>query len=333
MRHQIGYIALSLLAAAIAGCSSADTSSRSTNGGDPLTGALAKYNAAIVPLSNSCGWYSKASGSFSAGTLSVQLIANDIAQISVRAVDKAMLVNGQTCMDQISGSSNKGIATSSLIKRVVVAPASTGGLDGTPETVILDTRNGQFALAGSSASTTGISIDLGSGTGDIVAIEGSTGADAFGCTVAGNQDALGIKSATNKDVTFHTVSPGITYIFDLSDGNDTFSQNSCVGTMQVYGGLGNDVINAGPLTLTNDLFSGGTDPSGTDKDTLSYAARTSTVQPMVINLSASTSTVVAGINIASATTSTFTVSALTAGVSGEADTLVERFRGCLRHQQ
>jgi len=56
MRHQIGFIALSLLAAAVAGCSSADSTSTNRNGNEPLTGALAKYNQAIIPLATPARW-------------------------------------------------------------------------------------------------------------------------------------------------------------------------------------------------------------------------------------------------------------------------------------
>ena len=323
MRHQIGFIALSLLAAAFAGCSSADTTSTTgASGNEPLTGALAKYNAAIVPLANPCSWSSAAATGISAGQLSVLLVGSDVAQISVRSVDKAILVNGQTCGDSVTGTANKGIATTTLVKKVVVGPATNADLTGA-ETVIIDTRNGQFALAGtgSTAASTGISIDLGTSGSDVVAIAGSTGADKFGCVKSGTNDTLGIKSATSKDVTFANATPSSTmkYIIDMSDGNDQFDQNDCTGILAVYGGLGNDVINVGSATSSNDTYSGGTDPSGTDKDVLSYALRTSTTSTaaMVINLSAVA--VTKSLQAASTTPAApFAMAAHSAGVLGGA---------------
>src|SRR5512142_1266607 len=92
MRNHIGFIALSLLAAAFAGCSSADKDSTSNNpsGGD-LTGALAKYNGATVPLSNARG----VDGAKTNVTHTLK--SNEILVLSLRSVDSALLANGNEC--------------------------------------------------------------------------------------------------------------------------------------------------------------------------------------------------------------------------------------------
>ena len=122
MRHQIGFIALSLLAAALAGCSSTK-STPTQNDQEPFTGPLAMYNGSIVPLQNPCTWDSS-----NGSVLSVKLAANELVAISVRASDKAMLVNGQQCQD-VATSKNKGAALSSKIKAITIGPQRRGDRD------------------------------------------------------------------------------------------------------------------------------------------------------------------------------------------------------------
>ena len=226
MRHSSNYIALSLLAAAFAGCSSSGpgtTSTSSDNGVDPLTGELAKYNAAIVPLANACTWDS------TSGKMTVSLVAGELAMVSVRKVDKAMLVNGNTCAD--TAAALTGAALTTKVKTIAIGPKVAGGLNGGTQTVILDNRNGTFALA--AATSGGIAIDLGTGASNEVAVVGSTAADKYGCIKVTGKDTLGLKTATSSDVTM--VNPVSKYTIDLNDGDDSFDQGDCPTAMSITG--------------------------------------------------------------------------------------------------
>jgi hypothetical protein len=297
MRHPIGFFALSLLAGTLASCSSVDTGSTSTsssNGQDPLTGALAKYQAQIAPLATA--------PTYTAATnkVNIALAAKELVVLSVRSVDKVLLINGAVLAD------TSGVAVPAASAKWI----SITGQEASDETVLIDVRNGTFATRASATSTTtGIDIALStSGAGsDQVGILGSTGNDAFGCKVASTKAFVGIKTAISQDVWLKQSVGGITV--DLNDGNDSYDQGDCATITAVYGGVGNDSITAGTVATTDDTYSGG---AGTD--TLSYANRTASV---LVNLSSGTD----GFDA----TLPFAMVQLAAGQTGEADTLVDDF--------
>lgn len=154
--------------------------------------------------------------------VTVEMAAGEIAVISKRAVDSALLVNGATCVDVVPTTPVTALTTK--LKTIAVQPKVAAALDASDEVVLLDIRNGTFALAG--ASSGGITIDLGTGAGtDELAVLGATAADKLGCKVVSTKDALGLKSATSADVKFtNTVAK---FTVDLNDGDDTFDQGDC----------------------------------------------------------------------------------------------------------
>jgi hypothetical protein len=306
MRNPIGYLALSLLAAAFAGCSSTDTNPTSSAGSESNSGPLGRYLSQVIPLANPCTFVV----STGIATVSVEEVKDTLVVLSKRLVDSALLVNGLTCVEASSNTAAAGTA----LKSIVVQPKAATDLDGTAQTVLIDTRNGLFALK--SGATGGIKINLGAtGDGDEVAILSATGNETMGCAYdATIKDQIGLKTATSADVTFTNAAKAIDKVtVDLSDGNDTFDKAACTTAFTVYGGAGNDTINAGTASTGDDTFSGGT---GTD--VLTYTGRGASTS-VVVNLTA------ASVTTATTPASPFTRASLTAGVSGETDTLVDDF--------
>jgi Ca2+-binding RTX toxin-like protein len=269
MRHLSSYIALSLLAAAFAGCSSTDTGSPSTStsgGQEPLTGPLAVYQSKIKALTNACTY-----DSTTAQAVAVPLVAADtLVVLSKRAVDSALLVNGATCVD-----ADGVTALTTKVKSISVGPQTNAADVASDNTVLIDLRNGTFATK--SGTSGGITIDIGAGT-DEVAVLGATTADKLGCKLdATAGDMIGLKTATSADVTLTNAVDKLT--FDLNDGDDTFDQGECITPMVVYGGVGKDTITASTeetpsnkATFAADEFHG-----GAGADTMSYAKRNTTV--------------------------------------------------------
>jgi len=286
MRNHLGFIALSLLAAAFAGCSSADkditsSSSKTSSGGD-LTGALAKYNAAIVPLGNDCVVDANKT------KVTYTLKTNEILVLSLRSVDKALLANGKECV-YTDAKSVVGPMTTKALKYIDVVGAA--GTEATAETVIVDVRNGIFAAGNISVDLKGQQTDADA-AGDEIAVLGATTTDKVVCsTVTANGvttdlgiDLNGDKTADIKPVPFYTpddddASAPYHYTIDLNAGDDTFDQGACVTSMSVYGSAGKDTITIGSSSAgVGDVFSGGTDGTTTESvDTITFAARTSGV--------------------------------------------------------
>lgn len=283
MRNHIGFIALSLLAAAFAGCSSADRSSTgSTRSGGDLTGALARYNAAIVPLANACVVDAAKT------KVTYTLESKEILVLSLRSVDSVLLANGNECVYTDS----KGAAvpmTKTVLKYIDVLGAD--GTEATAETLIVDVRNGVFAAGNIKVDLKGQQTSV-TAAGDEIAVLGATGADKMICsTVTTNGvttdvglDLNGDKTADIKPVAFYV--PGDAepsapyhYTIDLNSGDDTFDQAACVTSMSVYGSAGKDAISIGSSAASvGDVFSGGTDGTTTEPvDTITFAARTSGV--------------------------------------------------------
>jgi Ca2+-binding RTX toxin-like protein len=238
-------------------------------------------DAALTALTTPCAFTS------TTGVADVTMAADEIALISRRAVDNAILVNGVAC----------GTATSTLLKRLNVT-GSTGD-----EVVILDFQNGLFG-AGTTASA-GIAVSLAGGTGDSLRIRGQKVADRFTYGASG----INTGSDTARDITFENTEE---FVVSAGDGADTVTGAGGAGTgtvftsaLQVFGGAGNDTLTGGDgadeinggegadiidgglgddvLTggAGNDTFNDGSADSGSDQfnggadtDTVSYSLRT-----------------------------------------------------------
>jgi hypothetical protein len=271
MRNHLGFIALSLLAAAFAGCSSSDKAPTTRSGNGDLTGELAKYNSAIFPLpATACQW--TADTGSKTGTVAVALDASNIAVLSLRSVDSALMINGVQCTNNTTAGA---IVSKTMIKAMTVA-----GHTGTDETIIFDYRNGIF---GNNA----ITVDLNTGSvGDEVAVLSGTSNDKVTCSHPASDDAIDADTDKKADITVAT-QVGTHFTFDLNAGDDTFDQGACVTQMSVYGNIGKDTFSVGTVTsTTGDVFSGGTEALGATAkvDTITFAARTSGV---TVNLNGS----------------------------------------------
>lgn len=229
-------------------------------------------------------------------TATIAVADGETAIIAKRSVDSAILVNGTQC----------GTATATTIKRILVT-GSTG-----TNVVIVDFMNGTFAPG--YGTTTGIQVDLVSGTGDAFKIRGSSAADTFTVGADGgafnvdlikdiailNTDAITISAGAGNDIVSASggYGTGATYAspitFHGGDGNDTLSGGTAADT--ISGGAGNDTLrgatdaalDVAADTLNgeagDDTFDCGNATNGGDvmnggagTDTASYALRTTAV--------------------------------------------------------
>jgi len=249
-----------------------------------VTDGIPEFNGALTALATPCAFVG------SSGIATVTLASAEIALISRRAVDSAILANGVAC----------GTATATLLKRLNITGA------GGDETVILDFQNGLFG-AGTTASA-GIVVDLLGGTGDALKFRGQKTAD----TLTFGADGINTAADTARDVTVTGVE---TFVVASGDGNDIVTGAGGAGTgtvftsaLTVFGGIGNDTITGGTGADTlsggdgadimsgglgddsldggagNDTFNEGAVDSGSDTfvggadtDTVSYALRTAAV--------------------------------------------------------
>jgi Ca2+-binding RTX toxin-like protein len=198
--------------------------------------------------------------------MTVALLANEVAIITRELgpntpADDFLLVNGAECNLPVPAAGNSAVA------RVAVTTTGSGN-----ETVVFDFTNGLYAPGGTNAAGTGISVDLGGGTGDMVGFKFGSGVDniVFGSTGGSfNGDA-------NKDLT--SANTEITKVY-LGAGNDTFTTagNAATGgavfvpttRIEAYGGAGNDTFSEGAVKTLKELLAG-----GDGVDTVSYALRT-----------------------------------------------------------
>lgn len=253
MRNLIGIIALSLLAAA-AGCSS-DTDSTLNQRTEPV----ASDNPFQAIEQNITGLQTKCVLDAAGATMTISMVANEIALITKRVVDSAVTVNGEICtLGDVA--LTPATALTSKLKRIVIAEAVAAA--GTDQMVIVDFTNGTFALGATSASTSAIAIDLGADAGDTLGIKTTTSADTVTMVAGGvrvNTDAF-------NDITLASV-VGATTVY-LGAGADVFASNDYGHAVTVYGGAGNDTFNQTAVSTGNETIYG-----GADTDTVSYALR------------------------------------------------------------
>lgn len=225
------------------------------------------------------------------GILTVTVADDEVAVLSKRASDSAILENGAAC----------STATTSNLKRINVTGSSGAN------TVILDFINGVFGKGSSTSAA--IVVDFVSGTGDAFKIRGSNGADSI------NFGADGVSTNSDNYVDV-TVANADSYLFSLSDGADVFTAQGGRGAglaysgavLTVYGGVGDDVVTGGDGADTiygsdgndtlrgaagadaldggagDDTFDEGSSSNGADDfvggagtDTISYSSRTNAV--------------------------------------------------------
>ena len=238
-----------LLAATIAACASGPerTSPKGADYDDPL----AELDQSLTPLATQCTFNT------TTGLMTVTIASGETAVIARSAADSAILQNGQACDNPV---------TATTLKKITVTGSSGD------DTLLLDFTNGLFALGTTSAASSGIAIDLGAGTGDKLAIKGTSSGDKFNFGAAG----ILLNTDTNKDISYAGVE---SFVVSLGDGDDTFtSEGGGVAgavfgqAITVYGGPGNDTFNQGSAATVSETIWGG---PGTD--TVSYASRSAAV--------------------------------------------------------
>lgn len=197
-------------AVAMASCAELGDGTMGMDGDEPFYDeerdqGLDELGAPLTALATPCT-FAAVSGVL---TATVAVADDETAIISKRSVDSAILVNGTQC----------GTATSTTVKRIVVT-----GSSGT-NVVIFDFMNGTFAPG--YGSTTGIAVDLVSGSNDAFKIRGSGAADTI--TVGADGGAFNtdlIKDVGLSNVDAITVSSGA--------GNDVVSASGGYGTGVAY---------------------------------------------------------------------------------------------------
>jgi Ca2+-binding RTX toxin-like protein len=248
MRHTVSKSTTLFLAAALAACGGSAGSEAVQGPAGDASDPFTKFDeAALTALATPCTFNA------TTGLMTVTIADNETAIISKRAADSAILQNGVACSTAV---------TSTTLKKISVT-GSTGA-----NTLILDFTNGLYALGTSSASASGVAVDLLAGT-DTFGIKGTSGADAFTFGASG----ILLNTDANKDV---RVAGAEKTIVSLGDGDDTYTGagSAVVGgvfptAITVYGSNGDDTFSQGTVSTPNETIWGG---AGTD--TVSYAART-----------------------------------------------------------
>jgi len=257
------------VAALLAACAGPVAESKTRAPTAPLdtNNPFAEIEANLTPLATACTFNA------TTGAMTVSIASGETAIISRRAADSAILQNGAECTVPV---------TAATLKKITVT-----GSSGT-DTLILDFTNGLFATGTTSASTTGIVVDLVSGSNDTVGIKGTSGDDSFTFGASG----IFLNTDPNKDITLSNVDA---YVVSLGDGADTYSGAGATGiggvfgsAITVYGGKGADTFNQGTASTPSETIYGG---DGTD--TVSYASRTAAV---TVTLGASANDGIAGEN-------------------------------------
>ncbi|MET0411112.1 MAG: calcium-binding protein [Polyangiaceae bacterium] len=207
--------------------------------------------------------------------MTIALVADEEALITRELgasspVDDFLLVNGFECDVTVPAGT-----TPAPVARITVSTTGTGS-----ESVTFDFANGSYALGGAVASSTGISVALGSGSADTLSFR-------FG---PGNETIVyGASGATFNGDTFRdlTVSGTEIHRLALGDGADSYSGSGSPAAgsvflpttkVEVNGGEGNDTFLQGTLKTPREVLTG-----GAGSDSVSYTSRT---VPITVSLSA-----------------------------------------------
>lgn len=248
---------------------------------------IPEFGQPLTPLATDCSFATDT------GIATVTVEDGEVAILSKRVADKALLVNGYAC----------STSTTLNLKKIVVQEHATNTGD---ETVILDFINGAFAYG--SSTQVGLDVDLGVGSADAFKIRGSTGTDR----VTFGADGIATNTDNYIDV---SVTAADSIVVSLGAGRDTFNGQGGYGTglaysgdLTIYGGAGVDTLNGGDGVDTvyggddgdtiagyagddvlnggggNDTFDEGSATNGADTfngddgtDTVSYASRTNVI--------------------------------------------------------
>jgi Ca2+-binding RTX toxin-like protein len=193
---------------------------------------------------------------FASGTITITSTIAQTIVVGKRAVDSAILVNGNVCNTSVAPIV---AANASTLKRLVVNGSSNA------EVLILDFLGGLLAPGVASAAAGGIVINLGGGT-DAVNIRGTSGTDTFFV----GADGIAFNADNYKDITLTDVE---SVNLALAGGNDAVTATNASPTrgitgsaalpLTIYGGTGNDVLLGGGQQDSiwggpgNDTLSGG----------------------------------------------------------------------------
>lgn len=197
--------------------------------------------------------------------------------LSMRVLDKAIMVNGIPC----TGFGAAPIALQGAVKQIVVAGTAAA------ETLIVDFAGGSFGLG--TTSLVGMTVDLAGGANEFKFRGQSTpetitmGAGA----IATPYPTISYGSA-NKDIVVTTTSGVPVMTLALSGGADVFNAGGSTATgaeltddVIVYGGLANDTFLKGNGTGSPGAL---TAWGGAGTDTFSYAARTSALDVVTVTV-------------------------------------------------
>jgi hypothetical protein len=263
MRDRFSPLLWGTAAIVAVGCGSGADTTRindDTRSDDPF----AKLLQDLTQLATPCTYSS------SARQLSVTMAANEVALIkrfqgANSPVDDYVMVNGFDCNGVTVPA---GTGNTPLTK--VLVTGSTGD-----ESVIFDFTYGVFAMG--TAATNGITVNMGAGTGDMLGVRLGTLDDNV---IYGSSGIQIINSSSPADAFKDIGSSGVEFnkIY-LGDGNDTVTASgntqtggaafTPVGTLELYGGNGDDVFVEGKTKTLRELISG-----GNGNDLVDYSART-----------------------------------------------------------
>jgi Ca2+-binding RTX toxin-like protein len=213
----------------------------------------------------------------SARQLVVTLAANEVALIKRVAgasapADDTVVVNGFDC----AGTTVPAGTGNTPLTRVTVT-GSTGA-----ESVIFDFTDGVFALG--SAATNGISVDLGTGTQDMVgvrlgALDDNVIYGASGIAISNvSSPADAFRDIVMTNVEFNKAMLGGGADSVTASGNTTTGGLFVpIGTLELYGGDGADTFLEGSVKTPRELLSG-----GNGVDVVNYSSRTAALTVTVV---------------------------------------------------
>ena len=259
MRNRLLTLGWGITAAFLAGCGArADGDGMEVP--EDLVGDLGEH---LTALTNTCTYNTTTK------LMTIALAANEVALVtredagtSGDATDDFLLVNGVDCDVPVP-------AGTAPVTKILVTTTGSGN-----ETVIFDFTNGTYALGGTATTTTGISVDLGAGTGDVLGFKfGSTDDPVVYGATGATFDAGTTKDLTAAGAEIHKVY--------LGAGNDSYTGKGSAATgavfvpttrIEVLGGAGDDSFDEGTLKTPKEILSG-----GTGNDSITYAGRTTTL--------------------------------------------------------
>jgi Ca2+-binding RTX toxin-like protein len=256
-----------IVAVACGGGHDVTTIDEQTQSDDPF----AKLLQDLTALSTPCVYSS------SARQLTVTMAANEVALIkrfpgSSAPTDDFVMVNGFDC----AGTTVPAGTTNSPVQKVNVT-GSTGN-----EAVIFDFTDGVFAM--STSATNGITVDLAAGSADMLGVRlgalddnviyGSSGVAIINASAPADT----FKDIAAANVEFNKIMLGAGNDTVTASGNTTTGGGAFVptGTLELYGGDGNDTFLEGVGKTFRELVSG-----GNGSDVINYSSRTSALSVTV----------------------------------------------------